>query len=1491
MNKRLYQKRHGLPGVPFVSGYNGTDGNSGNNIYIGYIYDYFENTEVSLDNLVRVAQRDSSYYTGVFEKSSVNSSFGAPMEDISPNDIIVSDTSYKTLNITSTLRDILFADSSRANDGSVYDEYYTSSYSKDSSGVISNNSYVKVDMQARNGGLNDAMTYDVSTRDHLFFDNDNTLDSSYPYDKPFVKKESANIQPGKNILYNSQGFKLFNVVNDNESYTFAYRNDGTDLLYDNNIYKSFDDAIKDSKPTIEEIISQYQSAGFFPIDGSVNYIKYNKDVVSTTMVPDHLSSDIKSGDVIYFYTDADKFQIDHKIEYMVEITPGLEECNYEQLLAAAVITEPFTFKYAAEETIGGSDYVYTTTGVTSGFCKEANDTSAIDSSYISKYGKNFTRLVSNLSNSALNLGILSNEKTDYVIDSSFKEGNIDVSIDTSIWHFNRSLIHLQTGNETTSKKVFEIASHYIETDVKTVDSSGNETITRTVSSKAVMDALMDASGYANDSKIPIKTSALYIKNDNMGNVESVDTLFSDNIIIGYDGFLPDITSSNYDASTQTITVSDERFVSNPDFDDYKCGFDVVCYDKTSGTDDTFSCCNTGQTIKKLVFRPIDVKSVSLPLKYGDNTAYDIVFWLRESGQITRYSRHTRVVWNRDESQYSVNVWEGTETQRETEEDARDKTIYEISSISADKNENGQFDIYVPKDSIDFKFYINSQEVSLTRPEYNNNWFEIRMGDNHISPTETDKYENYVKYTVQFSVDENYPTVLSNSSGSKTAEEYIKNVGDLNSPVSGCDLFNKIIAGTVVASSARTVTASVTYKTQDGRERSSYYKITQPGYTDKRTIPQVTLKMHKDLDDIELSNKSENGVLSNQFQFFIDVDIDKFSREQWGSFVSEDDITLNMDIENCPVDYEFVKKYTVQNADNMSTLHVHSMEDNQRSADFVNNYFSIKTSLVGTDVDDFKSVTQARLDESAGSIPTNDNMISGQFYATVTDSITLSDNTSEDAANSDEHRIMFVNSNTFGTEETETRATGLNDRISINLRNIHFSDIKNSKKLRIRVVVEFGNPLFSKLFFRFYVKNMWINYAGKSIYVGTQNLAVSNWIGSIEVLDYMFATETMNAFICPVSFTAVPEQQYMSSNDWYEQIKMSIDKYVPLIDTDLTREEKSKKYVHQSLGWFDFSLKKKFFQDNVRRLSVRPLKVTDLRDKVSTDNSIFGIRQIDALSSTRNVDNYLSVWYYAHSIQQQGYFEDYNKDKVTFRWPYYAEYPEELLVSRYSQYETEEHGAPVFTRQEFAYDIRDNRLYNSVQAWNREFQNYGIRQDGLFSGHLSSYGNGYIFLDPALDDGRYDAGDTLYSLKNTVDENQADVLDKLTVKDFNEPDTFRMTQPLAGRWYQRLLYKTAWMYPKYSINDTTHQESVDAYDLVPCGKYLVDAKTEGTLYEVPYNLFYEIYPRCAYDYENDNLVVFMLRAPSVLRENNYDHDHNRIDTFSRQLPHSQLTVAR
>jgi hypothetical protein len=185
----------------------------------------------------------------------------------------------------------------------------------------------------------------------------------------------------------------------------------------------------------------------------------------------------------------------------------------------------------------------------------------------------------------------------------------------------------------------------------------------------------------------------------------------------------------------------------------------------------------------------------------------------------------------------------------------------------------------------------------------------------------------------------------------------------------------------------------------------------------------------------------------------------------------------------------------------------------------------------------------------------------------------------------------------------------------------------------------------------------------------------------------------------------------------------------------------------------------------------------------------------------------------------------------------------------------------------------------------------------------------MFLSESADENQYDAN-TIYSLNDTVEENDTTLLtrmfsktdispttgepevrtfytasDNLTTEPKSivslymtiaEPATPAETMPENEAWHRSILYQLKWQYPKRYTENTTQNEYIDAYNIVPAGKYFFDTrKNRSHQKEIPHNLTYSLHPRCAYDYENDNTIVFMLRCPSISRENQYEMTADRV----------------
>ena len=69
-------------------------------------------------------------------------------------------------------------------------------------------------------------------------------------------------------------------------------------------------------------------------------------------------------------------------------------------------------------------------------------------------------------------------------------------------------------------------------------------------------------------------------------------------------------------------------------------------------------------------------------------------------------------------------------------------------------------------------------------------------------------------------------------------------------------------------------------------------------------------------------------------------------------------------------------------------------------------------------------------------------------------------------------------------------------------------------------VEFANGLYTINPIKFYVADMWIKYGSNSFHVGTGNLARKVIVGNQTTYNYMFGSETLRAWLCPVSLTSM-----------------------------------------------------------------------------------------------------------------------------------------------------------------------------------------------------------------------------------------------------------------------------------------------------------------------------------------------------------------------------------
>ena len=1442
--KNIYQKHHGLPGIPQISGEDGSDGESGRNVYFGYVNDFFDNVEITVDNIVRYAQKSitdpSAYYTGIF---SINPSTGEVINDVSnylAGETVSSDGIITNSSSTNVFFDLY------SEKIAPYNSRYAYAYGQDQISKL----YAKVDTTTRGWNKQHTSSSWIINTSLNNSDHEGRTYPNFTYDG--VSPEYIlDLKPMLTGLGGVNGYPLFTTLINNRNFAFFAPTQLLDNLtsgtwqnspysYNDRRYTSFTEPLGKSR-TIDQIVKTYQSSSQ-TINGKVDYVKYARKAVDTVPVSDRLNKNIKAGDVIYFYTNKDMFDIDHVVEYMVVITKELERCTLDELIAHASMTNPLSFKYISSNDYDGDSYLETNSNATAVYVTHFDNSSNIDSSFIYN-GKNFINAISNSADSILNLGTLDNTDT------------------------------IETISLRTTDSSLAFGTRFKENDLSI--SPVNLISTKNPEGNAVL-----------------KISNLCVKKYNAGNIETVDCLLDTNLNLSSDGFCYTLEEDDFNPATSTFKIDKEKLFNTDDISSYLTGATLITFDKTAvninETANPFPLANFYEYSKITQF--IDREDIPLAETFGENTAHIILLWVTALDGIKHYSHHTYAEYNTEKSGYDISILEynGSDFIEPDSIPNDPDTIFICDGISANES-SCDFEIYVPETAENVKIFVNTKPV-YENVNYSNSWFECMF--NGSGTVESGEYQGMQKFSMTVNTKNNIPQLASTDSITSASQLYAT-PGNSNESY-GCDLFNMLLNGQVISTKERSVQVTVKY-TNGSKSKTAFYKLTQPGFKDNRKMPTVNLTLNKDLEQLEDSNKIENGVLCNQFQFFVDIDIDDFTSEYWGTFVPEESISLNLDIANIPIDYDFVDKYGIQAAVETCSFTAWPASVYDVSIMDSSNYVSINSYLVNNDISDPYGKSQKELmDNHILATTDTSNNTTNSIKVPVTN-----------ASINTEYNTVILNDNLFGNHFTRNR--GIQCGQVIKLRNLHFSDVQKGT-YRFRVVVELGNPIFSRLFFRYYVANMWVSYKvsendKRNFYVGTYNLAKLNTIGRYQSFDYMFSTKTLNAFICPMSFTACPydasvghieDRAKLSGSD--KQLDLRIDAYTPDVNIvpkdgaqsqnettryDAMTESEKIEYVirNQSIPWFDFSLKKRYMQDSIKNITVQPVHLSSIKDKIGDKilDKFFAMHP-DKYTSTSNKDTYLSVVYNANMYNQR---KQMRNDLYTFFYN-----GEELESQKYSQYAN---SAPIFLKEDASYTIRTNDIINSMYDWNYEYELYGKHTDSVFNGNLSTFGNGYNYVDNDSDTGQYKI--SLENLKS-YNEKKIDFPYDQNISVIAASSAFR---PQVGYWFRTLLYQLKWQYPKY-YTDEQQKEKVDAFDIVDNGKILKELSRTTQEYIIPYNVTHSIYPRCAYDDEHDTAIVFMLRCPSIVNENKYKlessdilYNHEENDYNANQLLNNNLNV--
>ena len=189
--------------------------------------------------------------------------------------------------------------------------------------------------------------------------------------------------------------------------------------------------------------------------------------------------------------------------------------------------------------------------------------------------------------------------------------------------------------------------------------------------------------------------------------------------------------------------------------------------------------------------------------------------------------------------------------------------------------------------------------------WNNSWIKI-------------EYDKFVTDSSAFNIDlsSNLPDFIDGDDKkiqSSSINDYIRTA---NASIDGeSKLFKLLNSSTYVVPESKQRSVLVTAKYHYINVPNEYYyenfNIVQPGFKDSRGVPEIKLHAHTAMQDLQAYNSIENGVLSNQFVTYLDIDIKDF-KKQWAQFSNDASISLDISIFNIDYDLNWQYKYVVEN---------------------------------------------------------------------------------------------------------------------------------------------------------------------------------------------------------------------------------------------------------------------------------------------------------------------------------------------------------------------------------------------------------------------------------------------------------------------------------------------------------------------------------------------------------------------------------------------------
>ena len=1298
------------------------------------------------------------------------------------------------------------------------------------------------------------------------------------------------------IVYNSSNNlefdrpALYNILNDEKH----------KQQYLKNFANNYRNLAEDFLQKYEITINHYKNNGATIPDSSVRWSSSNYEKLS---IPTTLSHNYKVGDVIYFYVDERQFNEDGKITYMVTITEDLLDCDINTLMKNAKIVDPF--EYQTLFTDNGRVTIFDNVNILKNNSEYYfnEDTRDVENYYMRSIGN----IISDGDESILLVGSKpAHEKYDY-IDLEVVKGrnNYSMQFSSHVEEYKTSAAEnakLMQYKIATNNAILKLNNLYIKKDSYLTNLEAYDIIydphiiymsdycLQSLSTEDVIVKVNFGDLFEKEVLNTFNTYAFVINKDRyiaesqyFGDYQLGYTVFSGNEII-----FDELLDSNIHQDVLEIDpikdtgILDKQDVEYPYTEEIE--YRILVYIHKNTGQNVYAKCTTLRCAIQLQDRYkltqpeytilIDGESAALMEEYTDLIKFTLSgISVSESDVILDISTDNEdvfidsVYFNNEELIVNSSTWSWAVEQAD---EVKQRLSRNLSWLSM------------------------TPDPSTILFERSHKVFDISVKDNipdiaYVDTNAKVRTSNIAEFMVTF--DDAATTKISDESDYRSM--FFDSVTEGNVQ---CELFNRIMHNMPISmATSRYVNIAVKYHltsdplTTENNSYPSYYEnyiVTQPGFTDPRNIPTVDLKLYNQMSELEQFNRVEQGILCNQVQSFMTVQINGFGYDTWGKYIqSLDDTTIELEITNIPNDLDWVKELSISQKITRSTIKV-LPDDQEILAEDSDLSFNncVKLSVRAFTLPDDKTIyniTQADIDEYT-------EAFKDKCEITI-DHQLMRSNIGEVVPEECIHEgyILLTEEICQAFINPENVYAGIFESIKIHLKNLNIEDVK--KQIIVNFIFEMGNPMVANFYLQFAVTKLTIHYFDNGVDHTFSTFADDNNINDTylhQIEDnnetYTFISERFDMMVNPLSYIACPQEKdeelpyvYGSVKKYgpEDQIQLGLKFYSSnLYNSEIMTINKAEQRKNMAINWSGLLLKKKHLQDNTKYISLKTMTLNDTIGTFSKDY-IYKYADYESVLTTAksyepiNNMNYLAVTYHSNILNPK-----LRDDERSFIYNEKA-----YLESKYDQYNKR---CPVFVQAEHNWAVRTDEIMEAIDTWNFEFQSMDKipNDEGIFTGVINTYGNGYNYLPDSIDTGLYDRNGII-RLEELKEYNKETLFDKADYADIGAPTPITINTPASKKMFRAPLYHIAWEYQVYNGTNIIPYRIMSVYDYVMIDRFnknpspdnMEDMESRG-LYSytnanrIPYNMLYRLRPRIAYNDDTNTLNCFMLRRPAIGDDN-------------------------